>query len=271
MLSMNNKNDIDKMLKYYRTSDMLNLLIYFPEISPIKNLTIIESIDDYNANKDYIDTFDSNRVDTLKGKKILEIENSGRKEDFYETMIKIKEVDPDGVLVLFNVDTTNSNRYERYAGISVGVEVGTCVYIDAVSKGFDGREVSKSICCHERYMIPWFKLRGLGIDNFKEYRTFLISNEEYLKTREERINFLKSVGYNEEDFEKEIPITYEEIPDFIWQHVLEKLLKRLEKKEDELLASGFKTFAISGHTEGKKYAPWQMFDKGRYDIKKSKK
>ena len=107
--------------------------------------------------------------------------------------------------------------------------------------------------------------------NFKEYRTFLISNEEYLKTREERVNFLKSVGYNEEDFEKEIPITYEEIPDFIWQHVLEKLLKRLEKKEDELLASGFKTFAISGHTEGKKYAPWQMFDKGRYDIKKSKK
>ena len=127
MLSMNNKNDIDKMLKYYRTSDMLNLLIYFPEISPIKSLTIIESIDDYNANKDYIDTFDSNRVDTLKGKKILEIENSGRKEDFYETMIKIKEVDPDGVLVLFNVDTTNSNRYERYAGISIGVEVGTCV------------------------------------------------------------------------------------------------------------------------------------------------
>lgn len=268
MLSMNNKNDIDKMLRYYRTSDMLNLLIYFPELSPIKNLTIVESIDDFNKNRDYIDTLDSNRVDSLKGKKILEIENSGRKGDFYETMVKIKEKDPEGVLVLFNVDTINSNRYERYAGISVGVEVGTCVYIDAVSKGFDGREVSKSICCHERYMIPWFELRGLGIDNFKEYRTFLINDEEYLKTREERVNFLKGVGYNEEDFEKVIPTKYEEIPDFIWQHVLEKLLKRLEKKEDELLANGFKTFAISGHTEGKKYAPWQMFDKGRYDVKK---
>ena len=31
---------------------------------------------------------------------------------------------------------------------------------------------------------------------------------------------------------------------------------------------GFRTFAISGHTEGKRYAPWQMFDKGRYDLKK---
>lgn len=268
MLSMNNLADIKKMLKYYRTSDMLNLLIYFPELSPIKNLAIVESVDDFIENKDYIDTLDSNRVDSLKGKKILEIENSGRKEDFFETMKLIKENDPDGVLVLFNVDTTNSNRYERYAGISVGVEVGNCVYIDAVSKGFDGREVSKNICCHERYTIPWFKLRSLSVENFKEFRTFLIDNEAYLKTRDERVAFLESVGYNREVFEKVIPIVYEEIPDFIWQHLLEKLLKILERKEDELLENGFKTFAISGHTEGKKFAPWQMFDKGRYDLRK---
>lgn len=268
MLLMNNEKDIKKMLGYYRTSDMLNLLIYFPELSPIINLTIIENVDDFIKNKNYIDTLDSNRVDTLKGKKILEIENSGRKEDFFETMKKIKSIDPDGVLVLFNVNTTNSNRYARHAGISVGVEVGKCVYIDAVGKGFDGREVSKSICCHERYMIPWFDLRKISINNFKDYRTFLIDDEKYQKTRKERVEFLKSVGYNEEDFEMVIPIVYEEIPDFIWQHLLEKLLKVLEKKEDDLLENGFKTFAISGHTEGKKFAPWQMFDKGRYDLKK---
>ena len=40
------------------------------------------------------------------------------------------------------------------AGISVGVDLGQDVIIDAVSKGFDGREVSKSICNHERYFIP---------------------------------------------------------------------------------------------------------------------
>lgn len=268
MLTMNNEKDISKMLKYYRTSDMLNLLIYFPEISPIKNLTIVESVDDFISNKEYIDTLDSNRVDSLKGKKILEIENSGRKEDFYETIIKIKEVDPDGVLVLFNVDCIHSDRYERYAGISVGIEVGCCVYIDAVGKGFDGREVSKSICCHERYMIPWFKLRSVCLDNFKEYRIFLIDNDAYKITRDERVSFLKSVGYNERDFEKVIPNDYEEIPDFIWQHVIEGLLKKLEKKEDELLSNGIKTFAISGHTEGKKFLPWQMFDKGRYDLRK---
>jgi hypothetical protein len=33
--------------------------------------------------------------------------------------------------------------------------------------------------------------------------------------------------------------------------------------EDELLALEFSEFAISGHTEGKKFMPWGMFDKSR--------
>lgn len=63
MLTMNNPKDINKMRNYYRTSDMLNLLMYFPEISSIKNLTIIEDEQDYLENIAYIETLDSNRVD----------------------------------------------------------------------------------------------------------------------------------------------------------------------------------------------------------------
>ena len=43
MLSMNNLDDRQKMMEYYRTSDMLNLLYFFPQLSPIKDLTIIEN------------------------------------------------------------------------------------------------------------------------------------------------------------------------------------------------------------------------------------
>ena len=52
MLNMNNQNDISKMMQYYRTSDMLNLSYFFPELSPVRNLTIIENINDYYDNKD---------------------------------------------------------------------------------------------------------------------------------------------------------------------------------------------------------------------------
>lgn len=33
MLNINNKEDKDKMKKYYRTSDMINLLDFFPELN----------------------------------------------------------------------------------------------------------------------------------------------------------------------------------------------------------------------------------------------
>lgn len=265
MLSMNNINDKKKMMQYYRTSDMLNLLYFFPDLSPIKDLTIVENEEDYLKNKEFLESFNQNRVDTLKGRTpILGIENAGNSNCFYDTLKKVKEKDSLGVLVLFNINSEPTERYERYAGISVRVDLGESVYIEAVSKGFDGREVSKSICIHERYFIPWFDLRKLNISNFKEYQTYKISDIDYQKTRNERVNFLKSIGLDYNTFSQCIPYDYQEIPDFIWLDVITNLLKKLEKNEDILRKYGFTNFAISGHTEGKHFAPWQMFDDSRY-------
>ncbi len=265
MLRMSDLSYRQKMKKYYRTSDMLNLLFFFPDISPIKDIVLVESEDDYNQDKAYFDSFDQNRVDTIKGRKpILGIENAGMSDGFYKTLIKVKEKDPLGVLVLFNINSSPSQRYERFAGISVAVSLGESVIIEAVSKGFDGREVSKSICTHERYYIPWFALRGISIDNFKDYRTYLINDKDYQSTRKERIEFLKSIGLNEKEFSSFIPKTYQEIPDFVWKSVIKEILKKLEKNEDILSSYNITNFAISGHTEGKAFAPWGMFDKSRY-------
>lgn len=272
MLSMHDIDDKKKMNNYYRTSDMLNLLYFFPELSPIKDLTIIENEEDFITNKKYIDSLKQNRVDTIKGRTPINgIENSGGKDCFYETLKKVKEKDPLGVLVLFNVNSIPSQRYERYAGISVGIDLGEDVIIDAVSKGFDGREVSKSISTHERYFIPWYDLRKININNFKNYQTYQIDEEEYKKSRQERINFLKSIGYDENIISNYIPEKYEPIPDFIWLSVIKNLLKKLEKNEEILEKYNFTNFAISGHTSGNNFEPWQMFDQSRYTLVKKKK
>jgi len=184
-----------------------------------------------------------------------------KSNDFYNTLLKVKEKDPLGVLVLFNLKDKPSERYERLAGISIGVDLGKTVIIDAVSKGFDGREVSKSICTHERYIIPWFNLRSLSIENFKNYQTFQISNEEYQETRKERIKFLKSIGLDPNIFTKYVPENYQPIPDIIWLDIIKKLLKKLEKNEDFLKSYGFTNFAISGHTEKNAFAPWHIKNK----------
>ena len=89
MLSMNNINDKQKMMEYYRTSDMLNLLYFFPQLSPIKDLTIIENETDYLKHQEFFNNFNQNRVDTLKGRNpILGIENSGKSNCFYDTLKK---------------------------------------------------------------------------------------------------------------------------------------------------------------------------------------
>lgn len=271
MLDIRNLSDRQEMMKYYRTSDMLNLLFFFPNLSPIKDLIIIEDIDDYLDNKQLLNKFTQNRVDTLRGRKpILGIENSGDIDCFFETLVRVKEKDPKGVLVLFNLNTATSERYERWAGISVGINLGECVIIEAVSKGFDGREVSKGICNHERYFIPWFELRKVDINNLKQYQTYQISNKDYQKTRIDRIEFLKSVGLNPSIFTSYIPETYQEIPSFIWLSVIKDLIKQLEKNEDILANCGFNNFIISGHTEKDKFAPWQMYDQSRYTLSRKR-
>ena len=271
MLQSKNKEDRIKMMNYYRTRDMLNLLTYFPDLSPVRDLTIIEDEKDYLENKEYLETFSDSRIDTIMSKPLISsISSAGIALGFYCELLKVKEIDPEGVLTVFNLTNAPSKRYERFAGISVGVDLGSDVIIDAVSKGFDGREVSKDICTHERYYIPWFDLRRLSIGNFKDYRTFRISNNEYKMTRLERVNYLKSIGLNPEVFEKYIPEDYQEIPDFIWLSVIRNLIKKLEKNEEVLRSAGFDNFAISGHTEGKEFAPWQMFDKNRFGLTKKR-
>ena len=191
------------------------------------------------------------------------IEVTGINPDIINVFEKVKSIDPEGVVVLFNLCHQPSERYERYAGISVGVSLGNGVFIDAVGKGFDGREVLKGISCHERYNIPWSEIRKINIGNFKEYNTYMTSQEEYLNSREERISYLEKCGISKEVLEENIPIVYKEIPEFIWLDIIKNIIKQLEKEEEFLKNDGFLEFNLSGHTEGKRFRPWQMADDQR--------
>ena len=64
-------------------------------------------------------------------------------------------------------------------GGEIEVRQITGVYIDAVGRGYDGREVSKGLDCHERYFIPWFDVRKCNLSNFKNYRTYLVNEDDY--------------------------------------------------------------------------------------------
>ncbi|MDE5539437.1 MAG: hypothetical protein K2J20_03000, partial [Bacilli bacterium] len=267
MLNINNHKDKAEMMNYHRAKDMINLLTYFPDISPVTNLTIVKTPEDYLANYEFCKNLPCERNDTLLTKPSMKsIEGRGINPDIISIFNKVKEVDPDGVMILFDLNHAPTERYQRYAGISVGVSLGVGVHIEAVGRGFDGREITKGISCHERYFIPWLDLRTCNIKTFKNYRTYLISNEDYKLSRDERIKFLTSIGLDYELVSTSIPKSYEDIPDFIWLDIIRNILGKLEKMEEELRSVGLSEFAISGHTEGKRFLPWQMFDKSRYTL-----
>lgn len=224
MLNFNNKNDIEKMKQYHRTKDMINLLTYFPEISPIRNLTIVTSFEDYRNNYQFCKKFPGERNDTLITKPSMKsIEGTGINPNIEEIFKKVKEVDSDGVLVLFELCHEPSERYERNAGITIGISVGNGVHIEAVGKGFDGREVSKGIVTHERYFIPWCDLRKCNIESFKQYQTYLIDENRYAESRINRIAFLCSLGLSKDLIMQNIPEKYMPIPNFIWLDIIKKL------------------------------------------------
>lgn len=264
MYSLKNDKDIPYILKYHRAKDMVNIIKFFPGLSPVDDLAVILDEEDYIKNQDKISHLTSIR----NGNPITELcmKSIPTKEinpDYIEIIKEIKKENRNGVLILFHLNVNPSERYERYAGISIGISLGEKIYIDAVGKGFDGREVLKGISCHERYIIPWQDIRRLNIDNFKNYNTFYISEENYLKSRDERINYLTSCGLPLEKIESSIPIKYKEIPDFIWLNIIRDIIKPLEKEEIFLRSCGFLEFNLSGHTEGDRFRPWQMVDDKR--------
>ena len=50
MYRITNEEDIPYILKYHRAKDMVNILKYFPNLSPIDDLAVITDVDDYLKN-----------------------------------------------------------------------------------------------------------------------------------------------------------------------------------------------------------------------------
>ena len=51
MLTIDKDEDIKKMHSYYRASDMIDFLYFFPDASPLERLAIAFDEDDYLENK----------------------------------------------------------------------------------------------------------------------------------------------------------------------------------------------------------------------------
>ena len=264
MYSLKNEKDIPYILKYHRAKDMINIMRFFPGLSPVDDMAIILNEEDYLLNKDKLSHLTSIRNgNPISELCMLSLPVREKDLDYLDIIREIKKVNKNGVLIMFHLNVESTERYERYAGISIGISLGKAIYIDAVGKGFDGREVLKGISCHERYSIPWDQVRKVNIHNFKDYCTYVVSDIKYQESRDERIKYLESCGIDYDILNENIPCEYEKIPDFIWLDIISNIFKPLVKDEEFFRSCGFLEFNLSGHTEEKRFRPWQMVDDKR--------
>jgi len=197
MLQASNPEDFEKMEKYGRAREILALLKYFPEISPVKNLTIVESVEDYEKNAEYLNKISWKRPDTPLGDAtIIGSKQKGTADESPADVLKrAKSQNPNAVLTMYNTAHC-ANRLQADGGLSINIALGQQVFIDCVGKGFDGRETSYGFARHESYVFDWKDLPGLNLENIKDYRKYLVDDATYQQSVKERKVFLESVGYD---------------------------------------------------------------------------
>ena len=103
MYSINNEKDKIKILKYHRAKDMVNIMKYFPGLSPVDDLVVILDENDYLENKNKLSHLTSIR----NGNPITEtcMKSIPTKEidpNYLEIMREIKQENENGVLILFH-------------------------------------------------------------------------------------------------------------------------------------------------------------------------
>lgn len=264
-----------KMMTYGKTKGIVLLEKYLPDLTPIKDVKIISDIQEWDKIKDECPDRITCRTDTKIGdQKNVRIEGaSGKKEEVPNILKQIKQQNPDGVLLLMQMKDSPIKRYENDGGFNILFNVNESVIIELVGEGFDARELTREKAVHERYSIPWndvlFMRNKHDLIKSRNVGKYVVNDEEYKRTRKERIEFLNSIESDAKAIEKAVPQEYQQSSDELIQSILDEVVFSLYKRKRELYEDGLKHCNIQGNIVDGKIVPWEIFRPERL-ISKSK-
>lgn len=253
------------MMTYGKTKGIVLLQKYLPELNPIKNVKIVSSIQEWEEMKDECPERITCRTDTKIGdQKNVRIEGaSGKKEEVPNILKQIKEQNPDAVLLLMQMKDSPIKRYENDGGFNILFNVNESVIIELVGKGFDARELTREKAVHERYSIPWndvlFMRNKKDLQKSRNVESYVVDDEEYKRTRKERIEFLNSIESDSKAIEEAVPQEYQQSSDELIQSILDKVVFSLYKRKRELYEDNLKHCNIQGNIVDGQIVPWEIF------------
>lgn len=133
-------------------------------------------------------------------------------------------------------------RYETGGGIMIIFEKYNQVIVELVGKGFDVGDITRGKAVHSSIVIPWNMILENPIKIFKhciyieKNRYFLIGTQDYLCSRETRINELVK-NLKEENIiaiDNAIPLEASKITLSLFEKIYYECIEKIAVKQDEI-------------------------------------
>lgn len=257
---------MNNLMLYGKSKGAFLIKKYLPDLNIFKSLTIIKSIDEWNAVKDKFDDFIAYRIDYPIGSNHSNAISgaSGFASSIPEALAKTKKQTPDGVILLMSTKEPAIPRYKNDGGFNVLFNYGVEIIIEIVGKGFDAHEITQGLAVHERYQIPWnealFMKNRLDLLKNRFVIKSLVTPQNYAKQRANRIKFLENdCHYDISEFQKCVPEHYSLVSDKIISSILNDVIYELLKKQSELQSDRLNNFGVQGNLVHGCVQPWEIF------------
>lgn len=219
------KNDIPQIINYGKARGVIRLNKLLPDLTPFKEFLVVEDYKDLQLVYNFLPDNYYYRRDLPLGEEISKrVEKSGDPKDIKDYFLKMKELNPNGALLIMFSDISNNPRYSNNGAFNIAINKGESLVIEFVGKGYDGRELSHGSVCHECYIIPWNEF--LFCDNaskLNKYKATTLTQEKYNEGRVVRENYLKKTGVDQKLIDEHLPKEYVPLNDYVKKQILNQI------------------------------------------------
>ena len=185
--------DSELLKKYNKCSGISLINRYIPELSVIKNMFVLESVEEWFQVQHSFGNMVTIRMDNLIGEDIPLI--AGRttlKCHIPDYISMVADNYTGAVCVCLNVEDGSNQRIYTEGGLNIIFDLNSHVLIEYVGPGFDCRELTKGKSVHEGWNIPIEEVPFIRDTNIYKYCFHKTSQQAYLDSLEERMSFLKN-------------------------------------------------------------------------------
>ena len=247
ILDLNNPAHQPLIYSYRKCKGIALVNQYLPNLSPLKKMYVIDSLDDWlTVEQEFPLEMMTARCDSPKG--VNGKLPSGQTFDRSRVKGYIEEVKsavPDAVILLEDMKEGSNERIHTKGGLNLDIQIGNYLLIDYVGPSFDCRELCTGKALHEAWNVPWDDVPFLKSTSMRKYKSYEVTQTEYVETAKERLLFLiHAFPERKDEILQTMPNEYTPISPQIMRDLLNQVVFPLWMQQEQLLRNGLGKFGV---------------------------